>query len=679
MNRRVTSLLEKLEKNLDPEDKPLLKKVLKMSEDEGELISLLQDLSKMDYERVPVDVETFLTHRDYLGLGGDRGKLWPGLLDLLIETLEGDYDEIYLDGGIGWGKSTYAECAGAWMLYQLSCLRRPQMFYNLNEDDTIAVLNVSVNKTQAKKVVYGRLKEKVKSSPYFREVFPFDPQITSELRFDKKNIVAMPTAASESGTIGYTVYGALMDEVNFMDVVAASSQNRGEKFDQAEHVHNLLKRRIKSRFVNRGGPVIAVSSSKYPDSFTERKRQEAREKQALFEAGEGPEPNVFVKRNAQWSTRPESEYSRQSFYLFTGTTAHRPFTTLDENEVEEFKEKKPESVLEVPMDFWDDFQTNLHGSIRDIAGIPTMTIKPFFAEMDKVMEAIKKGEDAGLEHPYTTIETTLRDGASIIPELIDFNKKHSYYVHADLALNGDAAGFAVGHVDGWEEVTRTLRKEDNTGAQVRRVVKSKAPVIVIDLMLRIKAPNEGEIQISDVRGLIMELRSLGCNIEKATYDQWQSVESIQTLNRQGIESETLSVDRTMEPYNALKEAAMEDRLVLYPYTPFIQEASRLERVEHANRGKGKVDHPPKGSKDVTDAVAGVCYHCAMEEAPVYLDPSYGGFTKDSTPHHPPHWKDPAQGKKRPEGRKATVDDFLFPDDDEDHHLYMEDEYPLGFA
>src|SRR5690606_30650992 len=115
-------------------------------------------------------------HKDFLGLGGDRGQLYPGLIDILVEVFEGDYEEVYLDGAIGWGKSTLAECAVARMLYELSCLKNPQMFYGLDPSDTIAVLNVSVNKTQAKKVVYHRLKERIKASPYFREVFPFDPQ-----------------------------------------------------------------------------------------------------------------------------------------------------------------------------------------------------------------------------------------------------------------------------------------------------------------------------------------------------------------------------------------------------------------------------------------------------------------------------------------------------------------------
>lgn len=585
----------------------------------------------------------------------------------------------FVGNGVVLHNSTLAECAVARMLYELSCLKNPQMFYGLDPSDTIAVLNVSVNKTQAKKVVYHRLKERVKASPYFREVFPFDPQVTSELRFPK-NISAMPTAASEGGTVGYTVYGAVMDEVNFMDVVESSAQARGQKFDQAEYVHTLLKRRIKSRFVDRGGLLIAVSSSKYPDSFTERKRKEFEVRLEEWKQGLGPKPKVFIKRNTQWGPKPKHLFPKERFYLFLGSTAARPFITMKREDVEDYLKESPELVLEVPMNFWDDFKQNLHGSIRDIAGYPTLSIVPFMPEMDKIMDAIERGRQRGKVHPFSVDETTLQDGAFFDTDLCKFDRRKTYYAHVDLALRGDAAGLAIGHVEGWKKIPR---RNPETG----EMIFERQPIIEIDLMLRIKAPKGGEIRVSDVRGLLLQLRQYGCNLAKVTYDQFQSAESIQTLERYGIESEVLSVDRDMEAYNAMKEAAIEDRLILYDYRPFVEEVARLEKVEGANRGKGKVDHPPKGSKDVTDAVAGVCYHCTLEEAPVVLGPSLGDFM-DTPVKTPEDWQNPAAGleptvdrhdRRKPGQRRRTVDDLMFPDDDEDPWAYAEKVYPIGFA
>lgn len=687
-NRQIAGLLDQLEHRLASSDRYLLKKMVDLAGgDESKLLNLLKDLTQMHYDRVPVDVETFLLHRDYLGMGGERGNLYPGLTDLLVEVFEGGYKEVYLDGGIGWGKSTAAECAAAIMLYQLSVLKKPQLFYNLDPSDTLAVVNVSVNKTQAKRVVFQRLKERIKTSPYFKEAFPYDPKILSELKFDK-NIAAMPTAASEGGTIGYTIYGAVMDEVNFMDVIEASAQARGQRFDQAEHVHQLLMRRITSRFPTQGGPVVAVSSSKYPDSFTEEKRKDLKERQAKFEEGNGPKPKVFIQRNSQWGPKPKHMFPDEVFYLFLGNAQQRPFVTtkLDENPVvddgptvSELLETVPDRIIEVPFteEYWNAFQSNLHGSIRDIAGHPTLSIKPFFSEMDKLMDAIQRGRDEKKSHPFTSVETTLQDGAFFDISKVEFDSSKAYYAHADLALNGDAAGLAIGHVEGWKSVTKTVEQEDDEGVVTKNLVTVKAPHIVIDLMLRINAPKHGEIRSSDVRGLLMELREYGCNLHKVTADQFQSAAMLQELDRVGIEAELLSVDRNMDGYNALKEAALEDRLTLYPYMPFVEEASRLEKQESANRGKGKVDHPPKGSKDVTDAVAGVCLHCALEHSPAVIDPSRGEYTDSRRMKQPDEWVDPAGSHGHEKGTNRSMDDLMFPSDDEDHEGYVDDY--VGFA
>jgi len=82
-----------------------------------------------------------------------------------------------------------------------------------------------------------------------------------------------------------------------------------------------------------------------------------------------------------------------------------------------------------------------------------------------------------------------------------------------------------------------------------------------------------------------------------------STESIQQLKKKKIEADVLSVDKDISPYEALKEAIYEGRLDYYYYKPFIEECQRLELVEG-----GKVNHPPKGSKDTSDAVAGVVFN-----------------------------------------------------------------------
>lgn len=1063
-DRRIIEIVSEMERKMEPRDRELLRPLLaEYADDPAGLLEFLNSLSNYDFKYQPTDVRTFATDPYYLGLGGERGILYPGILDILEEIfIPGKYEEVYLDGAIGWGKSTTAEVINAYMVYQLSCLKHPQLFYGLNADDPLAVMNVSVNVTQAKKVVFGRLKEKMKSSPYFKEQFPYDPLVQSELRFPN-NIVAMPTAASEGGTIGYTVYGAVMDECvsgdakiltpegarsmrdlavgdkvwgfregiliedevvakkfngykdtirivsssghilvctpnhpvltvrgwveagnlrnedeiyvqgsllqsrcgtespgsndsdeqeshrraegasgypsqelgglqrgeyaghpgrerskgsranlelsvvsgeafgthaevqprgrheaealrveqgeggswgssyglsgsgrqislgeggtqafgrdegedvalpnrghaerhvttevlpylcevsgeenevspfqlrdrggsdvgrgrfgsgdtlrgsphplrglgsheehsprfpvaeggryeggrggksilvsgegdreheatsdagvllarrdevhhahrarvvsvsrgvtlpvynietrethtyvangivvhncNFWQITESSSLARGDKFDQAEHVHELLKRRIESRFVDRGGLLVAVSSSKYPDSFTEKKREDLAERMKLFDLGQALKPKVFIQRMSQWGPKPKSKFREESFWLYLGgkptkdaelsdeekkTYSFRPFITREEHEIAPYREKFPERVIAVPMNYWDKFRTDLEGSIRDIAGYPTLALRPWLTEMDKLMEAFERGRRHGMIHPMSMEETSLEDGGRFLPDLCKFDSGKYYFAHVDLAKgHRDKVGLCVGHVERWKTVRKSV-EDPETGHMT--LVEDVQPMVVLDLMLRIKAHDaQTDVKQDLIRGLLLTLREYGCNLRKVSFDQWNSMASIQAFQRLGIESEEHSVDRTMASYNAFKEAILEDRLIAYSYQPLIEEASGLEH----NAVKDKVDHTPNNSKDVADAVAAVCFHCVESKSYALIDPSYGDYEEEDDLRPDPRWKNPARGMqpnslgKRP----RTVEDLMWrnapgeEDEDDDGGAY----------
>lgn len=87
-----------------------------------------------------------------------------------------------------------------------------------------------------------------------------------------------------------------------------------------------------------------------------------------------------------------------------------------------------------------------------------------------------------------------------------------------------------------------------------------------------------------------------------------SVDSRQILEDKGYETDLLSVDRTTEAYDTLKELLHTNRLDYYHFETFEKEYECLELI----KGK-KVDHPSEGSKDVSDAVAGVCLNVINAE------------------------------------------------------------------
>ena len=261
-------------------------------------------------------------------------------------------------------------------------------------------------------------------------------------------------------------------------------------------------------------------------------------------------PKIFSRRRKLWESAPKEN--------FCGET---------------FKYKK----YKVPIEFKDDFDKNPEKSERDLMAIASSTLEPYIKLNKKLQKAI--GERINPEEAEMIIT--------------DYWCKDNYerYVHIDLALTKDACGFAMGHL------------EDGNRA-------------VIDLVIRVEARKGEEIQFSDIREYIYLLSTRKFNIKLISYDGWQSVDSRQILQAKGYEAVYLSIDRNMEAYDQYKSFMYQEKLDLpwieyeelekrNPQNPaewLIKESENLECIKAK-----KVEHPPKGSKDVADAVAGVCF------------------------------------------------------------------------
>lgn len=568
--------------------------VVKELSEEGGESEILNKIVGDIYDELPIDAEVFFSHQDYLGRAG--ADLYPQLRDDIIRLFNGDYTEVLLCGSIGYGKSYLTELIICRILYEVSCLKNPQWAYGLAENSTLFFPNISITETQAKRVIFGGIKEALRLSPYFRDQFPFEMYAT-EMRFPKNILLG---AVAMSGVLGMDVFSAAMDETNFMEIVESSRQARGARYDQAEVIYTSLARRMKSRFLKKGklpGMLVMISSANYPNDFTDRKKEEAKEN-----------PLIFVLDYALWEPKPPGTYMDKKFWISMGNENQAPKIIENEAEVERNSDIK---ILEIPLDFLPDFKRDIEGSLKEIAGVSKLPINRFITQTEKIFEKI----DLERKHPFTLTETTLIDGGKFIRELLaqqfaENNKliRHPIvnphikrFCHIDLAKTGDAAGFCVGHPNGERQVTRR-NEEDVLCTEVM-------PIIWIDIMLRIVSPQGGEINFGNIRSLIYELQAMGYLFEKVTLDSYQSSDTIQILNGRGIEAEELSIDKTMDPYNEVKTALYEDRLMMYWYDIVLQELKYL--IVARSGSQVKVDHLAGKSKDVADCVAGVVYNCVQ--------------------------------------------------------------------
>lgn len=611
----LEAMIRKELASLRPDERETLEILLTELKDQPDPAApkLIDVLGVADYERTPVDMRTFI--RDPYYLGNTCDTLYPKLEDDLVELFENNYHEAILSGSIGWGKTFFASIGICRVLYELSCLKNPQHTYGIASGSVIAFVVFSVNEMLAVKVAFENVAQKIKASPYFQDKFPFE-DTKKELRFPK-NVWVAARATSDSSALGLNVIGAIVDETNFMP---KTSKERAMNIpDRAESIYANIKRRMKSRFERAGislpGKLFIVSSKKTTDDFT-----------AKLVRGSKNDPSVFVRDYATWDVKPDSYFTSQKFYVLVGNES-TPSRIIPEGEnIAAVREQAGEGVqiVDVPEDFRADFERDLEGAIRDIAGMSTVSVNPFINRREKILEAVDKTRT----HPYTTmIMDPSKPGVIKWPDLVQtmterntwtgnhesvnrprVNPRAIRHVHIDPSLRGDCTGLCVAHIHSWKDVMR--RGED--GNQY----VEKAPVYFVDFMLRIVPPLGDEIVLAEVRHLVYEFARHGYPLQTITMDSWQTADSIQTFRQKGYNAEVLSVDVTTDPYDNLKTALYENRVIMYEYPPVLDELKHLERHILSGR-KTKVDHPDHGSKDVSDALAG-CLFTLSQKTPAPL-------------------------------------------------------------
>jgi hypothetical protein len=560
-----------------------------LAKPEQETVAEIRDI---DYLWQPVGILQFIEDPEYLGKIL-HGNIFPKIRDDLVDLFGGNYSEVLLMGALGWGKSVFAEVGIAYDMYRVSCLKNPADAYGLLPNSNVAFINVSVNKTQATKILFGGLGNLIRNSPYFQEKFPFQKSITSELRFPR-GIYAYPVAASEQAILGEGVFSAAFDEMNFYAIVEKSKQNpEGGVYDQALQLYTKMSRRIKSRMNKRGllpGHLWMISSARYPNDFTERKAVEAL-----------TDKTIFVRQYSSWETKPRTDFVAEEFRVEVGDITRRS-RVLDGSETDVNKER----VMSVPLDFKGEFERDPDEAVRDFGGVSVLSIRPFIGRRDMITLMMVEGAKMGLRHPFTDFTVTLQDEHDhLLPEHLDWivdkvtgNKRLNdgpYYAHIDLAKTVDACGLAITHVVGSKQVSRGFGREKKYETR---------PIIRVDLALEVVAPPRGEIRISSIRELLYVLRDMGMQFRDVTYDSWGSDESIQTLKSEGFLADNLSVDTDSAPYESVKEAIYDGRLLCYEMPVLAMELATIRRDDKT----GRIDHPPHGKKDVSDGLAGAVWH-----------------------------------------------------------------------
>lgn len=497
--------------------------------------------------------------------------------------------------------TTLACVAQAYKLCLLSCLRDPARYYGLLTDSLIVFGIYSITKRQVSDAGYFKLRGFLDSSPYFLDKYPRNRKIDSKVQFLRQKVQIVP-GSQEMHALGLDLFAFMMDEVNFMRT--KESKEGGKMVGQAYDLYNATHTRMMSRFMRPGGTVpgmmILMSSRNSQTSFLEEHLKKVDPKR------------TFVSDYPLWAVKSKHLYTQPRFNVEVGdrTSRSRVLKTAE-------TPRKGAKIIQIPGEFRRRFDEDVDQALRDLAGVATFNLSPLIRDRQSVFDAVHPD----LKHPFTRdvvsvdfqdedridsffdLETVCRLDASVWkPKL---NQGSPRFLHIDIGLTEDGLGLAMGHPAGTVRNERV--NEDGTVSEIPN------PVVIIDLMLRVVAPPGSEIDLGKVRSFIVYLSKL-FNIVKVTFDRFQSADSIQILRKLGFEAGHLSVDRDDEAYVTLRSALFDRRVLYYEYGPFIDEVLDLER----DAKERKVDHPVRsskggrGSKDVSDAVAGVVWHCTND-------------------------------------------------------------------
>lgn len=561
-----------------------------------------------------VPIRQWVEDEFYVGPAGM--SLYPywkrKLIDVFDERREVPVNEVIITGGIGTGKSTFGCFCMVRKIYELSCYVNIPALFQLMPGTLISFMYFTVSKTQAELTGFGQIKNIIDTIPYFKEEFARNDRLQSMLVFPENLLLFY--GSSNAHAIGMNMIGSILDEANFFQTGAQNPNKSAIEYSKIAEMYASIVNRSKSRFKTNkkdDSLSILISSNTTSSSFTEKRIKET----------DGDE-NVEVIHTTVWDVKPKGTYSEEMFWVFTGSDLLDPCIIKGPDDIYQFtdsldlprKEGTIDDIIEslhigrdkfvqVPMDFYKQYEDNLIMSLQDISGLSVapsgrlFSSKPIYNEVCNTV----------LEHPFYKSEIVISTHDKVAvrdyirPDYRPFRRNKKRFIHIDQSTTNDSTGFASSYIDRYI-------KDPGTGLFL--------PVVVTDILLRINPPKPPrKISISKVRDFIFFMRDTwDLEIGYVSYDSFASEESLEILSENGIPCGNLSVDRTDAQYLNLINLMYEGRLESYKYKPAEEELFELIHF----RGSRKVDHPVDGSKDVCDGWAGSVWNAitmTSEETP----------------------------------------------------------------
>lgn len=541
------------------------------------------------WEEIPVSPKEFFEKFLHESCYPEQQKFVNAALGTEADVWDEAYPECLALVGKGGGKDRTISKILTYSVYKLLCLRNPQKFLGLNDNDfnspqsAIDIGNVSLNARLARDVFFKNFVAMIRATTnpvtgknWFEEHgLSFSKDVLANSIKFPKGITAYSLDSEEYTGEGLNLLLVIFDEVG------------GFEPKKAQELYTALVTTQKTRFGNKRKTLL-LSYKRDDNDF------------------------MMIRFN-------QAEKEEKTFRVKAATWVWNPKRSKD--------------------DFADDYIKNPEDAKRIYECEGSTSVEGYFKYKDRIKGIINPNRLNPVEGDlyWTNDILSLRFKEFFVPI-----KNIPYFVHVDLAKgkeSGDYLGFSLGHfvrnkdVRLSEDYIKELTKVE--GFNMARLSGLKQTAVVIDLVMQVRARPGQEIIFDEIRQFIQALRRIGFNIKMVTYDGWQSVDSIQILEKSGIQSEVQSVDRNTEAYDTLKEQIYKGLLDIYNHPVFVRECEELIR-----KPNGKIDHPDlsyrrsveegrmEGSKDVSDSVAG-CTNTSVKFAKASFSAGVSGDSSNN--------------------------------------------------
>jgi hypothetical protein len=533
---------------------------------------IIDILDGEEFDERPVDLETFVTDKNYLGLP-ELSKHQYTLIEkssqiykesTLIKLFgeeEGSLryrqtcNEVVAQLGKGSGKDYCSTISVAYIVYLLLCLRDPASYYGKPPGDSIDIINIAINAQQANNVFFKGFKNRVTHSPWFAGRY-FEK--ASEIKFDK-NVTVYSGHSEREAFEGYNVLVAVLDEISGFALDSTSGHDQAKT---GSGIYDMYRASVDSRFPDYG-KVILLSFPRFKNDYIQQRYDDIVSEKEI------------ISMSHKFKLDPE---------LPDNTVGNEFEIFWDQDEIISYKYPKVYAIRrptwEVnPTRTIEDFKIAFYRDVTDALGrfacMPPEAIDAFFKSREKI------------EMAFSDLSLAV-DGFGRFEEWFTPEEDKDYYIHVDLAQKHDHCAVSMAHIEKFVSV------------KVTDTYSQPAPIVKVDAVMYWTPTSDKSVDFGEVRDYILSLRSRGFNIRICTFDRWNSHDMMQQLKQYGINTETLSVAK--KHYDDMAMVVLEERLN-GPHIPLLVDELLELRIM-----RDKVDHPRKGSKDLADAVCGSIYN-----------------------------------------------------------------------